>query len=178
MSLQNTSSDLVCKIMDYMNISELNITSKVCKSLKHDSELYAVKIKKEKNLKSLNDKHTCKNCLLTDYKVDKQFCTHCVTHMCHNCFGVRNSMDDFFKYGTKNNQDVYEFKLMCRGYCIYRCHKCKFVDSRHELFLNDNSELQTICIDCFVSLNEEEKKKYDSVHNNDDNDDWDLDELD
>lgn len=174
MSLQNTCSDLLCKMMDYMDLPELNVTSRVCKSLKHDSELYVVKMKKETNLKSLTNKHTCRNCLLTNYEIDKQFCTHCFIHMCHNCFSVRNSMDEFVKYGTKNNQDVYEFRLMCHDYCIYRCHKCKFVDSRHELFLNNNTELQTICVNCFVDSNENEKEKYNSVYPNDEWDDLDT----
>ena len=52
MSFQNISSDLIHKMMDYMDIDELNTTSKLCKNLNDDSQTFSQKIKKEKNLKN------------------------------------------------------------------------------------------------------------------------------
>lgn len=166
MSLQNTCTDLVHKIMEYMDIPELNITSILCKNLKKDSEKFIVKYKKEKNLKTFTDKYTCRNCNLISYEVEKQFCTDCFIHKCDNCFSVRNNISEFVNYVVPENQDN-KILLTCIDYCMYKCHKCKLVDTRHELFLNDNIELQTICVDCFVELNNDDKKKYNTVHRND-----------
>ena len=174
MSLQNTCSDLIHKIMEYMDISELNTISTLCKNINNDSATFITKYKKELNLKSLTDKHTCRNCLYSSYEVEKQFCTDCYIHKCDNCFVVRNSIYEFVKYVNINPEGYNEIKLMCCDYCMYRCHKCKFVDTRNELFLNDDIELQTICVDCFVELDEKEKEKYKSVHNNDNLDDLDT----
>ena len=153
MSLQNISSDLVHKMMDYMDVNELNTTSKLCK-----------------NLKNLTDKYTCKNCKVCNYEVDKNFCTDCFLYLCHNCYAVRNSMVEFIKVSYINKEGYNDYKLICHDYCMYRCYKCKKCDTRHELYLNDETELQTICVDCFVGLEENEKNNYKSVY---ENDDWD-----
>ena len=175
MSLQNTCSDLIHKMMDFMDIAELNTTSSLCKNLNNDSQNFITKYKKEINLKTFTDKHTCRNCLYSSYEVDKQFCTDCFLYKCDNCFAVRNNMSEFVKYCTVNSEGFNEIKLMCRDYCMYRCDKCKFVDTRPELFLNDDIELQTICVDCFVELDENKKINYKPVYNNE----WDdLDALD
>lgn len=170
MSLQNTSSDLVHIMMDYMDIPELLVTSSLCKNMLNDSMTFVTKMKNETTLKNLTQKHTCRSCFYTTYQVEKQFCNDCFLHKCDNCFTVKNSFSEFVKYVTNNN-GINEIKLMCHDFCLFRCHKCKFTDSRHELFFNDNIELQTICIDCFVELDESKKLNYDKVYNNEDN--WD-----
>jgi hypothetical protein len=175
MSLQNTCSDLVHNMMNYMDISELKTISTLCKNLNNDSKNFITKYKKEENLKSLIDKHTCRNCDYSSYEVEKQFCTDCFLYKCDNCFAVRNYMSEFAKYVNRIEGEV-EVKLMCCDYCMYRCHKCKLVDTRHELFLNDDIELQTICLDCFVDLDENEQIKYKKIYSNDEWDD--LNEID
>ena len=171
MSFQNISSDLIHKMMDYMDIDELNTTSKLCKNLNDDSQTFSQKIKKEKNLKNLTDKHTCKNCKVCNYEVDKNFCTDCFLYLCHNCYSVRNSMVEFIKVSYINKEGYNDYKLICHDYCMYRCYKCKKCDTRHQLYLNDETELQTICVDCFVQLEQNEKINYRPVFENDE--DWD-----
>ena len=171
MSLQNSCSDIVHNIMDYMDIKELNTTSKLCKNLKNDSETFSIKIKKEINLETLTNKYTCRYCDEKSYDVSK-FCTDCFLHMCHNCYTIRQHMTEFIKIGQFIN-NVYEYKPVCHDYCVFRCHKCKFFDSNHSLFLNDEIELQSICVNCFVLLNIDDKKKYKECIQNNDEDDWD-----
>ena len=171
MSLQNTSSDLVHSMMDYMDIPELLVTSTVCKNMLNDSMSFVTKIKNETTLKKLTQNHTCRSCLYTSYQVDKQFCNDCFLHKCDNCFAIRNSMSEFVKYVTMNTNGFNEIKLMCHDFCSFRCHNCKFTDSRHELFFNNNIELQTICVDCFINLDQSQKLKYDKVYH--DQDEWD-----
>ena len=43
MSLQTTCSDIIYKIMDYMDIAELNTLSIVCKNFNDDSKFYVNK---------------------------------------------------------------------------------------------------------------------------------------
>jgi hypothetical protein len=173
MSLQTTCTELIHLMMGYLDIPELNITSTLCKNMKNDAHTYAT-IMKQSDLKTLTDEHTCRNCQKKSYDVDKQFCTDCFLFKCDNCYCVRNSMSEFVKYRTMNDQGVYEIKLMCYDYCMYRCHKCKFVDTPHELFFNNQNELQVICVDCFVGLSEIEKLNYNKVQNNDEWDDLDA----
>jgi len=174
MSLQNICSDLIHKMMDYMDIAELNTISTLCKNFNNDSKSFITKYKKEENLKSFTDKHTCRNCDYSSYEVENHFCTDCFLHKCDNCYAVRNSMSEFVKYVNINPQGYNEVRLMCHDYCMYRCHKCKFVDTRSSLFLNNDIELQTICVDCFVVLDNIEKEKYKTVYNNDEWDDLDA----
>lgn len=174
MSLQTTCSDIIYKIMDYMDIAELNTLSIVCKNFNDDSKFYVKKYKKELNMKVLTDKYTCRNCSCSSYNIDRQFCTDCFLHKCDNCYSVRNCLSEFVKYTIINN-GIEQIKSMCWDYCMFKCHMCKFVDTRPELFLNNNIELQTICVNCFVSKNETEKKDYNSIYNQD----WDdLDNID
>jgi hypothetical protein len=174
MSIQNICTDLIHNMMEYMDISELNTANLVCKNFMNDANTYVANIKKETNMKTMTDKYTCRNCCYSSYEVDKQFCTDCFQYKCDNCYAVRNSMCEFVKYISQNNEGVREMRLMCCDYCMYRCHKCKYVDVHHQLFLNNDDEMQTICVDCFVDLNDEEKNKYKSVHNNDEWDDLDA----
>lgn len=173
MSYQNLSSDIVTKIMDYLDISDLLISSTLCKNYLMDASKYT---QREKNidLRTLARKHTCRNCSMCSYEVEKEFCNDCFIHKCDNCYSCRNSISEFVKYMTLNNEGFNEIKLMCNDFCMYRCHKCKYTDSRHQLFLQDNIELQIICVDCFVDLDKDEKNKYNKVHNNDEWDDLDA----
>lgn len=174
MSLKNTCSDIIHKIMDYMDIAELNKLSIVCKNFNNDSEYYVKKYKKETNLKSLTDKHTCRNCTCSSYNINRQFCTDCFLRKCDNCYSVRNCLSEFVKYTIIIN-GIEQTKHMCQDYCMFKCHMCNFVDTRPELFLNNNIEIQTICLNCFEIKNETEKKNYDDIYN----DDWDdLDNID
>jgi hypothetical protein len=162
-------------MMDYMDIPELEIVSILCKNMKNDTDKYAQN-KKYNNLKELIDKHSCRCCNYKNYNVENQFCIECLLHMCHNCYSVRQNMFEFVKLTIP---DSFEYKMVCHDYCMFRCHQCKLVDSRHELFLNDKSSLQSICVDCFIQLNENDKLKYEPVHQNDDNvNDWDLNAFD
>lgn len=174
MSFQNTCTEIVHKIMDFMDIPELNITSTLCKNTKYDSEKFVKIYKNENTLKKLTEKYTCRNCHESSYQIEKQFCTDCYIHMCHNCFSVRNCMTEFISVST--TQNLYDCKLICHDFCMYRCFKCKFADDRHELFLIDRNELQNICVDCFAGLDKIEKNKYNSII---DTNDWnDLDYTD
>lgn len=172
-NLQNTCSEIINIMMDYMDISDLIVSSTLCKDLNKDANNYSHKTNKC-DLNTLKHKHTCRNCRLCCYEVEKEFCNDCFLHKCDNCFAVRNSMTEFVKYSKINNDGYNEIKLMCFDYCMFRCFKCKYVDTRHNLFLNDEEELQTICVDCFVDLNDEQKNKYKHVFNNEEWDDLDA----
>jgi hypothetical protein len=173
MTLQNNCSDINFKIIEYLDVMNLTAFSTSCKSMNKDSTLYLNKFKKT-NMSNYIDKHTCRNCLFCSNEVEKNFCNDCFLYKCDNCFGVKNEMTEFVKYVNVNNEGLNEIKLMCHDYCMYRCHKCKYCDVSHQLFFNDNDKLQTICVDCYVELNDEEKNKYNKVHNNDEWDDLDA----
>jgi len=174
MSLQNSCTNIIHKIMDYLDICELNTLSIVCKNLKMDSDSYVKIHKKSSNLKALTDKYSCRNCNCSSYNIDKQFCGECFLHKCDNCYSVRNCISEFVKYNMIKN-GFEQIRFMCWDYCMFRCFMCKFVDTRPELFLNNNIEYQTICVDCFVGLNEINKNDYDKIYD----DNWDdLDNID
>jgi len=174
MSLQKTCSDIIFKIMDYLDISDLNSLTIVCKNMNNDSRTYVKRYKNEENLRILTDKYTCRNCNCSSYNIDKQFCTDCFLHKCDNCYAVRNCISEFVKYNIIKNE-TNQIKFMCWDYCMFRCHICKFVDTRPELFLNNDNILQTICVNCFVSINETDKLNYNMIYD----DNWDdLDTID
>jgi len=81
-------------------------------------------------------------------------------------------MNEFVKVPVNKDDLCYGYIRMCHDYCVFKCHNCKMCDDRYELFLNDNINFKTICVDCFLTLDEEEKKIYDTPKNSEiENDD-------
>jgi hypothetical protein len=178
-NLQNFSSDIVLKIMDFIDVPDLESTSKVCKNLNDDSEKFSKNIKHSNNLENLIKKHTCRFCEEKGYDI-RNFCTDCYLHMCENCYTIRNHMNEFVKIPLIDNlYYCYGYKKLCHDYCIFRCFNCKMFDDRHQLYLNNEIEMKSVCVDCFCSLDENEKRNYtQSLENPTYDDDWDLDALD
>ena len=168
MSLTTISTDIVSNIMKFMDISELKNTSLTCKNLKYDSEIFSRKIKKS-DFDTLIKQHTCKFCTTSGYNISG-FCSDCYLHMCENCFTVRNHMNECLSVPVNKNDLCYGYMRLCHDYCVFKCHKCNTYDDRYQLFLNDNINFKTICVDCFVTLSEDEKNLYETPkHSNNEN---------
>jgi hypothetical protein len=180
-NLQNFSSDIVLKIMDYIDVPDLESTSKVCKNLNNDCEKFSKNIKHSNNLQNLIEEYTCRFCEEKGYDIHN-FCTDCYLHMCENCYTVRNYMNEFIKKSFIDNLDYsYKYKKLCHDYCIFRCFNCKMFNDRHQLYLNNEIEMKSVCVDCFCNLDENEKQNYTPALENPkyyDDDEWDLDALD
>jgi hypothetical protein len=170
LNLNAIPTDIACNVMKFMDIHELKSINLTCKNMRNDSETFSRKIKKC-NLYELIKKHTCQFCCNSGYNVNG-LCSECYLHMCENCFTLRNQMNEFVKVPVNKDDLCYGYIRMCHDYCVFKCHNCKMCDDRYELFLNDNINFKTICVDCFLTLDEEEKKIYDTPKNSEiENDD-------
>lgn len=157
--IQTMSTDIIHNIMKCMDISELKNISKTCKNLNKDSKDFSQKVKKT-NLQNLINSHTCRFCRDASYSFEKGICTDCYLHMCDNCHTIRNNMNEFLKVPVDENDLCYGYMKICHDYCVFRCYNCKMFDDRHQLFLNDEVNFKTVCIDCFLLLEDEEKQLY------------------
>lgn len=172
-NLNTTSSDIVCNIMKYIDIQELKSVSMTCKNLKNDCKTFSKKIKKCE-LHELIENHTCRFCHNTGYDITSNICTECYLHTCNNCFITRNCIEELISVPVNENDLCYGYMKICNDYCLFKCHKCKTCDDRHELFLNDYINFKTICIDCFSMLNDDEKKIYNIPKNTQINEQFDY----
>jgi hypothetical protein len=173
-NFQNFSSDIVIKILEYLDIKELENTNQVCKNFHNDCEKFSKK--HSENLKRLIKKYTCRFCEKKGYSINN-FCTDCYLHMCDNCYTIRNDINEFTKTPFINNLGFFDYKRMCHDCCIFRCFNCKMFDDRHQLYLNDENEMKSICVNCFCNVDKNDKTKYTPAFENLNND-WDLNELD
>lgn len=158
-TLENLSSDIVHKIMECLELSDIVTIRSTCKNLKSDTETFSKKIKKEE-LETLVEKHKCRHCDEIHYLNSHKICTYCFLHMCQNCFTIRNHISEFNKVPEDMDDLCYGYKAICHDFCVFRCHKCKFYDDRYELFLNDDIDFKSICMDCFHKLDDSEKYIY------------------
>ena len=167
-----SSNDIVHKFLSYLDLDDLECVSVTCKSLNRDSKKFCEKYKREK-MNKLLVKHTCKNCDNLSYDNDKQVCLDCYMHMCDNCYTFRNCPNEFIKTRIDDNDPCMGYRKVCHDYCVYRCYKCKTCDVKSFMYLNDYVNLKTICSGCYIELPDDEKKSFDTITGqlNDDFDD-------
>jgi len=168
MSFQNCpkmttlSNDIVHKIMNYLDLDDLECVSHSCKSLNYDSKKFSDKYRNEK-LNKLITEHTCKNCDNLSYDNDKQVCLDCYIHMCGNCYTFRNHPNEFIKIPIDSDDLCLGYRKVCHDYCVYRCHKCRMYSDIHTMFLNDYVNLKTVCSSCYTELPDDKKSLYETI---------------
>ncbi len=167
--LTSSSNDVIHKIMDNLDLDDLECVSFTCKSLNYDSKKYCEKYKKEK-INKLIVEHTCRNCDNLSYFNERQVCLDCYIHMCENCYTIRNYPNEFIKTPIDVDDLCLGYRKVCHDYCIYRCYKCRTCDVQSNMFLNDYVNFKTICACCYIELPDDDKKLFDSITGGIDND--------